>query len=559
MEDLRSIFKMALAENMQSNTLTCCSRWAAKRRMMGTPISGPYGFKYHPWAKEIHDTRAAFIVALKAAQTGFTEIGINRAFYTLDILKQSVLYCLPTTLNASDFSKSRFGPALAHSPYLKSLFVDTNTVALKTTSNGSNLYIRGTRGDSNLKSIPVSNLVLDEVDEMSQRAIYLALERLSGQWKEDKSIFCLSTPTLPGFGVHKMYLNTTQEHFCFQCPHCSRMTELIWPDSFELRGDHVNDPDCFESYIKCKECQAKLDHQTKYEWLSDGLWTPTNTNGDSDNRGFYINQLYSSTVEPGEIAVAHYRTFGDEAAAQEFHNSKLGQPFLGDSALLTDDKFDDCIASHSMQDFRPTDSSYIITMGVDQGKWSYVEIDLWYTDELSNDLNVAAKPKVLWVEKFHEESEGGWDRLDELMVEWQVHACVIDADPNIYLARRFARRFPGFVWLCRYRKGPTGREIQISDSQDYAPIATVHRTNWMDIALRRFHTKKIMLPTDIKGEYKEHMKNQVRKYSKDPTGNYIAEYVEIGPDHYSHARTYSEIALPMAASLKTNRDIKAFL
>jgi len=222
--------RLALGEGLRSNNLRSCSRWAEHRRVMGAPFNGPYGFARHPWCREIHDSKAAWTVAMKAAQLGVTETGINRAFFTLDQSKRDVLYVLPTALNASDFSKARFATALKLSPYLKDLFVDTNTVGLKST--GTNvLYIRGSRGDSNLKSIPVSELVLDELDEMDTHAVWLALERLSGQ--VEKHILAISTPTVPKYGIHKLYLQSTQEHFCFRCPHCGRWTELVWPDCVE--------------------------------------------------------------------------------------------------------------------------------------------------------------------------------------------------------------------------------------------------------------------------------------------------------------------------------------
>ena len=228
LDELREFVK----EGLRSNNLRSCSRWAEHRRVMGAPFNGPYGFVRHPWCREIHDSQAAWTIAMKAAQLGVTETGINRAFFTLDQSKRDVLYVLPTALNASDFSKARFATALKLSPYLKNLFVDTNTVGLKST--GTNvLYIRGSRGDSNLKSIPVSELVLDELDEMDTHAVWLALERLSGQI--EKHILAISTPTVPKYGIHKLYLHSTQEHFYFQCPHCSRMDGIGLAG---LRGDH---------------------------------------------------------------------------------------------------------------------------------------------------------------------------------------------------------------------------------------------------------------------------------------------------------------------------------
>src|SRR3972149_675888 len=131
LDELREFVK----EGLRSNNLRSCSRWAEHRRVMGAPFNGNYSFARHPWCREIHDSKAAWAIAMKAAQLGVTETGINRAFFTLDQSKRDVLYVLPTALNASDFSKARFATALKLSPYLKDLFVDTNTVGLKSTGD----------------------------------------------------------------------------------------------------------------------------------------------------------------------------------------------------------------------------------------------------------------------------------------------------------------------------------------------------------------------------------------------------------------------------------------
>jgi hypothetical protein len=512
---------------------------------MGAPFNGPYGFARHPWCRAIHDSKAAWTIAMKAAQLGVTETGINRAFFTLDQSKRDVLYVLPTALNASDFSKARFATALKLSPYLKDLFVDTNTVGLKST--GTNvLYIRGSRGDSNLKSIPVSELVLDELDEMDTHAVWLALERLSGQI--EKHILAISTPTVPKYGIHKLYLTSTQEHFCFECPHCGRWTELVWPDCVEIIGESVNDPRCQESFIKCKECKHKLDHDAKPEFLAGGEWQATETNVSAEeSRGFYINQIYSSTVTPGELVIAYHRGLGDEAANTEFHCSKLGVPFIGEGAQVTDEMIEACVKSHSINDKRPQiGGDRLITMGVDQGKTGYISVVDWLFDQHpGKDINAAAIGKLLWFGKFSGED---WSYLDELMREWQVLACVVDADPFTNDARRFAKKFHGYVWLTRYRRGQTAKEIAISEEDTGAPFATVDRTNWLSCTLGRFKTPppRILLPRDISFEYREHVKNLVRTYKKDDTGNLAAEYVNTGADHFAHSLCYADIGLALA-------------
>ncbi|KPK52067.1 MAG: hypothetical protein AMS22_09830 [Thiotrichales bacterium SG8_50] len=492
---------------------------------------------------------------MKAAQMGVTEVAINRAFYTVDVLRKDVLYVLPTFNNASDFAKARFNTALMHSDYLKGLFTSTNTIGLKQAGT-TNLYIRGSRGDSNLKSIPVSTLILDEVNEMDQKQIWLALERLSGH--EEKAIWAISTPTVPKYGVHKLYEQGTQEHFMFKCPHCSRWTELVWPDCLEIYGETVSDRRCMESYLKCKECGSKLEHRDKASWLNveNCKWEPTEPSA-NDHRSFYINQLYSFTVSPGELVQAHFRGLGDEAAMVEFNNSKLGQPYIPAGGLVTDTELENSRAGYSKNDPRPqVGGERCITLGIDQGKWNYIVVMEYILDTFGHDVNAAAFGKLLWEGKIPGDN---FEELDRLMREWQVLACVIDADPQINDARRFARRFPGYVTLCRYRRGVTGKEMQMSEEEGGAPIATVDRTNWLDAALGRFHSGRIWTPADTSMEFQDHIKNVVRTYERDELNNPRAVYLNTGADHFTHALTYAEIGLPLAAGIVTNRDIGTFL
>ena len=549
--DLFDSLREQISSGLISNTLSTCSRWAEHRRIMGEPLPGAYSFLHHPWCEEIHNSLSTFNTTMKAAQMGMTEIAINRAFFTVDVLKNDVLYVLPTAINASDFAKSRFNTALSYSDYLQNIFTDTNTIGLKQ-AGGVNLYIRGSRGDSNLKSIPVAVLILDELDEMDEKQIWLALERLSGH--VDKSVWSISTPTLPQVGIHKLFLQGTQEHYMFKCPHCSITTELMYPDCIEIRGETISDPDVKLSFLKCKECEHKLNHETKHEWLAkdNALWVPTEK-VDEDHRSFYVNQLYSYAMTPREIAMAYFRGVGDEAAMVEFHNSKLGLPYIPDGGQVTDEEIANSIRRYTKNDQRPLGGGRLITMGVDQGNSLHcVVVEFKLTGSGSLDVNAETYAKVLWEGK---RSGSDFTELDRLMSEWQVQACVIDAEPQINDARRFARRFPGYVWLCRYRRGVTGKELQESDVEGGAPMLTVDRTNWFDASMGRFHSERVALPADLSLEFKENVKNLVRTYERDDQGNSNAKYVKIGPDHFGHAFNYAEMALPLAAGVSTTADI----
>ncbi len=385
---------------------------------------------------------------------------------------------------------------------------------------------------------------------MDQRAIWLALERLSGQIH--KFVFSLSTPTIPNFGIHKLFLQGTQEHFYFKCPRCGRRTEFVFPDCLEICGESITDPNLGRSHLKCKECRRKIEHEEKPDFLGNAEWHPT-VLVDEDHRSFQINQMYSYTVSPKELAVAYFRGVGDEAAMVEFYNSKQGLPYIPDGGQVTDSEIENAVRGYFKENQRPDiGTDRCIVMGIDQGKMNHIVVAEYFV-EIGADVNASAQCKILAEFKLPGDD---FELLDPLMREWQVKACVIDADPQINDARRFARRFPGYVYLCRYRRGVTGKELQVSEEDSGAPIITVDRTNWLDASMGRFHSDRILLPADTTLEFKDHVKALVRTYEKDDQGNPRAVYLNTGPDHFGHAFNYAEIALPLAAGVVAGGNVE---
>ncbi len=215
MKALAQLIAERISAGLKRKSLTTCSRWSEACRVMGgDSFPGPWTFKYHPWLREMHDSTAEMNVGQKAAQMGYTEWALNTVFYNIDVRNRDVLYVLPAqTPDASDFSAARFDPALELSPHLGKLFSDVKNVGHKR-AGSANLYIRGSRSRSGLKSVPVNLIILDEVDEMTQDNIPLALERTAGQ--VEKQVLMLSTPTISNRGINEYFNLTTQEHFFFK-------------------------------------------------------------------------------------------------------------------------------------------------------------------------------------------------------------------------------------------------------------------------------------------------------------------------------------------------------
>ena len=188
----------------------------------------------------------------------------------------------------------------------------------------------------------------------------------------------------------------------------------------------------------------------------------------------------------------------------------------------------------------------VVTMGIDVGKECHVEVDVWsFPNSKTTDVNDSAIPRVLYAGKFTEFSE-----LDILMMKYRPNYTVIDHLPDTRSALSFARRFPGLVSLCHY-----GNDVTTRDIYPNGEMVTVDRTCWLDLALSRFQNEQIALPVNIPAEYKEHIKAMVRmpKEIRNKTLNKKQKYIYVatGPDHFAHARNYSEIALKLHTNSKS--------
>ncbi len=526
--------------NMGRASIQTASAWAVAYRVMGKPFPGPYSFKTHPWSKEMHDSKAEDNVGMKAAQMGFTETVLNIAFYNIDILKQDVLYLLPNAKpDAANFSATRFDVALSLSKHLGNLFSDVQNVGLKRAGSAS-LFLRGTQSESGVKNVSTPFIVMDEYEEMNKANLALVGERASGQIEGTVQVWKISTPSVFDDGIHEQFQTSTQNHFQFKCPGCSRYIEMTYPENLVICGEDESDPKVHESYYQCHLCKKVLDHKLKQDWLSlenGAIWVPSFTN--KNTVGWQIPQLYSMTMPAGKFAITHFKALKDPGEEQQLYNSKCGQPHEVKGARVTDEELAGCESKHTM--IESADNGYN-TMGVDQGAFLDCTISTWdFPNFYVEDINSAARKRALLFIRLS--GLDAFEQLDNFMHLFNVRHCVIDANPERRNADRFASRFYGRVSLCFYGNNVKGKTINHNVA---ANTITVDRTSWLDQSLGRFRNKTALLPINTPKIVKEHLKNQVRIYELDKNGNNVARYKTTKEDHFGHSWTYDELALPMS-------------
>jgi hypothetical protein len=553
MHDLEVIFREAIAGGLKRKSVKTCSKWTQMYRVGGGELPGPWSFKWHPWSKEMHDCSSPFMAGMKSAQMAYTETLMNKTFFNMDIHNVNCLYVFPNkNPDASDFSASRFDPALELSPHIKMMFSDVKNIGHKR-AGAANLWIRGSRSRVGLKSIDPTFVALDEVDEMDQDNIQLALRRTDGQMAP--SIAAISTPTVPEFGIHKMYLNSSQERWMFECPNCRKVMQLEFPDCLVVIGDNLLDPRIKESHVICSLCKKMIKHEDKIKSSREtGIWVPTYPDI-TERRGFYVNQLSSLRKTPDRIAVTAIEAESNPAAEQELWNSIAGLPHVVAGGRVEDHHMDACFKTERrMND--PVPNFKVRTMGVDIGKWLHYEIAGWSIPKMGPDLNAIARCEVIKVgkvEHFHE--------LKQLMQEFQVQFAVLDKQPEERAVYDFCCQFWGRAKRCHYSRGVGTKKMVVSPS-DEDHLVSVSRTFWLDTSLGRVRAGNIIFPRDLPMEYRQHMKNVVKKYKKadeNTDQDETAIYVKTGADHFAHARNYNEMALPLAAALATNQNIRSFL
>jgi hypothetical protein len=472
----------------------------------------PFRFAGHEYLRTIYDDTAPHVVLSKAAQIGGTTWALLRSMHAC-LNGLHVIYFFPTRTDVLDFSKSRVSPLVADNPFLAQHMSDTDTAGLKRIG-GANLYFRGMQSTVGMKSVPADMVVFDELDEATPEAKTMARERLSHS--EYKRIIELSNPSLPDYGIDEQYQVSDQRHWTMRCPACGEWTCLEKEFPRKL-GEEVRiilpRPDG-GFYRACPKCEAELDLDAG-EWVADFP--------DRDIHGYRISQLFSATVDPGEI-LKEYRT---TRYPDRFYNLKIGVPWADlerrlDVATVLSLCSDDLMLE--------AESERCCYMGVDTGKALHVVILRQPTLYYEGKLDVV-----------HLGEYPTFEDLDALMAKFQVLYCVIDGLPETHATRAFAKRHAMHVFLNFFNESQRGAARW--DSNELK--VEVNRTEALDSSRAAIRDKEIRLPRrlPIVEEFARHLAADAKILDEDAeTGAKKYRYVRTGEDHYSLAFTYALMA-----------------
>lgn len=403
------------------------SEWADSTRMLTAETSsapGRWRTDRTPYLREIMDSlspkysRITKIVFMKGSQVGGSECGINWLGSIIDKNPGPTLIVQPTLDLAKDFSKRRVDTMIEAAPELSAKIRPArerdsgNTITQKNFTGGS-LRFGGANAAAGLRSMPIKNLFLDEVDaypgdvEGEGDPVELATAR-TRTFARNKKIFLCSSPKIAGASrIEQAYLESDQRKFYVPCPHCDYRQEIKWP---QIKWEN-DDPKT--AYFECISCHVGIEEQYKDSMLAQGEWVVENPEGTC--RGYHLSALYSPLgwFTWADVVAAFLAAKHDSTRLKGFINTILGETWTERGEAPEWERLYNRRESYDIGTM--PEGAVVLTCGVDvqENRIEY-EVVGWGRDKESWSIEYAT------IEGSTDEQEV-WDKLLDVLVNktWQ--------------------------------------------------------------------------------------------------------------------------------------------
>ena len=361
---------LAFAEGLRPPKPMSVSAWADGHRVLSKSSSaepGQWNTGRTPYLREIMDSLSTadptpLVVFQKPTQIGGTECGNN---WVGSIIAQGLgptMIVLPTSNAAKKASKTRVSPMIVDTPALRGRVREArsrdsgNTTFLKEFDGGV-LIFAGANSATDLKSSPVRNLFLDEIEEYPDDVDGQGDPEELAEKRTDtfarRKVFKVSTPTIVGGRIDQAYRASDQRLYFVPCPHCGheqalRFAQLRWETrkrwervdgaTGEILEAEPDAPGAIEHDTEelvaigyeCEACGVQIGEESKPEMLARGRWIAQNP-GPDRAAGFKLNALYSPLGWFGwrKVVLAWLKAQKDTtgALAKTFHNTVLGEAY----------------------------------------------------------------------------------------------------------------------------------------------------------------------------------------------------------------------------------------
>jgi Phage terminase large subunit (GpA) len=469
------------------------------------PKTGRLDFTRFPFQVELYELPAddAEVVIMKSTQVGVSAWLVRLVMFLADTGGLTCLYVFPKATQLADFSDARIRPLILGSHYLRSRIANHNVQNknLKQIGRGF-VYFRGSESNDGLDAVDADVLALDEYDSLTQANIPDAERRITGSCHP--MIRRVGVPSVPGFGISKLYAESDQRKWHVRCNACREWQTIDFYDNVDQEA----------LTIVCRRCRKPLDVGTG-EWVA--------TYPDRSVKGYQISRLLVPGTDLARLVNASRER--EPYRVQAFWNKDLGLDYAPEEGRLS------LAALQAAQRDYTTAPSYtganLVTAGVDVASTRALNVRI---SEHHDDGTKTA---------LYLGTADSFEDLAVLIKRYRVNMCAIDHMPERRSAQALAERFPGRVYLVSYA---TPGQKDLAPVDEDRRCVSVRRTEAIDTTLELIRLQSNLLPQGLPDGYVAQMQAAVRYVDKNEMGKVTVVYRSTGHDDYLHAETMDVVA-----------------
>lgn len=500
-----------------------------------THINGsPYQFTDHEYQEKILRDASQEKVIRKCSQVGITELSIRMALARVNIIHgYTIAYTLPTASFAATIMRTRVDPIIDSSPYLSSAIHKTTDNSDVKRFGDSYLYLKGCQSTNAPISVPVDELVHDEIDFSSPETISQYQSRLThSKWKRKTK---LSTPTLPKRGIDYEFQRSRRHFNMVKCSHCNHW---FMPDYFQhvrlpgfdgdiktLTKHTLHRYDYSKAYVMCPNCGKSPDLSPAHR-----EWVVENPDDHYMAAGYQVTPFDApGFITPGYLieASTQYKRYID------FINFNLGLPAEDKESTLLADELKAIIVPSS-----PGGLGRV--MGLDMGMECHcIVADVTWDGQLVN-----VHTEVIPVGRVRE-------RRKELARQLNVRMTVVDSQPyteTVLAMQQEDMNLYGAV----YTRSKSIETFTVKDQEEDKEKGrldvrqvNINRDKAFDALMEDIRSGRVYKLSDENDDlWVNHLTDmrRVREWTADAEMSFVWRKSEDGNDHFHHAQLYARVA-----------------
>lgn len=234
-----------------------------------------------------------YVTVMKPTQSGGTEIGINWTLHRIIHKPSPMMYTMDTLQNAKKFSRQRLTPTIEASPEAKQRVRparerDSGNTTLAKEYPGGIIVLAGSNSASSLRSMPVEDLAMDELDmypdDLDGQGSAEGLAEARTSTFRRRKIYRVSSPTVKDASkIAAAFEAGDQRRYFVRCPKCD------YAQTFK----DVQLMDDARYLCENGECGQLIAEHEKTAMIAGGRWIPKYPERSGHHKSYTWNALYS--------------------------------------------------------------------------------------------------------------------------------------------------------------------------------------------------------------------------------------------------------------------------